>query len=674
MGNQGERQMRVTMSLGNQPSTVQLGGRPLVQPERALHNLHNESGRLSHGKSPYYLPLFFGAQHVKSAKTSALSTTAQKLKQLRALMSSQKLDAYLIPSADEHINEYLPKHLNRREWASGFTGSAGDFLVTTDTAWLFVDGRYHEQADKEVDLKSVHISKLGKKGQPTLIEKLKTLAQEKQGLRVGYDPFTLTAAQYKQYEAQLAPWGATLAPVKRNLVDKLWKQDRPAPLNAPTGVISDKAAGKTVAEKLKDIRKAMKDQNAEVLPVTKLDQIGWLYNLHGQDIPYNPLFLSYAIVTPESAYLFTEPSRVDDQARKALKGLVEIRPYDAYATLMKGLSTGRNVLIDPAHNTQGTVRLVKNAKGKIISDKTPIEMMKAVKNDQEIEGMKQAHLRASVALVRVWKWVEDQRAAGNAITEKSFADQLEAFYAADPAYRGLSFNTIPGAGANGSIIHYGTPDPKKKLEDGELFLFDSGAQYLTDEWGGTTDTTRTIGVGQKPTNMQINRYTAVLKAHISCARQIFPRGVTGAQLDGITRQELWSEGLDFLHGTGHGVGMYRNVHEGPNGISSRAVTPFEPGMVTSIEPGYYKKGWGGIRLENLYYVTEREQKLDTTGEKMLGFEPLIFVPMDKALIDKDALSNEQLAWLKNYNTQVLQKLTPLLEADEVRWLKDKCKL
>ncbi len=661
--------MRVTMSFGNQPGIVRFGAQEPVRPPEIQSTGRDDTGY----NPPYYLPLSFGAKKVNAAPAPATTDTAQKLQQLRGLMAGQKLDAYLIPSADEHINEYLPDHLNRREWASGFTGSAGDFLVTTNTSWLFADGRYHEQADKEVDLKSVQVSKVGQKDHPTLTEKLKELAQKQPGLRVGYDPFTVTAAQYSQYESQLKPWGAVLVPVRKNLVDRIWTQGRPLPLNAPVGVISDRAAGKSVADKLADVREAMKDQNIEVLPVTKLDQVGWLYNLHGQDIPYNPLFLSYAIVTPKEAYLFTETGRMDAHVQKALKGRVEIKPYGEYAATLKSLATGKNVLIDPGHTTQGTVRLVKSGRGKVVSGKTPIELMKAVKNDREIEGMKQAHLRASVALVKAWKWTEDQRAAGNTVTEKTFADKLEEFYAADPAYRGLSFNTIPGAGANSSIVHYGTPDPKKKLEDGELFLFDSGAQYLTDEWGGTTDTTRTIGVGQ-PTQKQIDRYTDVLKAHINCARQLLPKGATGAQMDGITRANLWNEGLDFLHGTGHGVGAYRNVHEGPIGISSRVNTAFEPGMVTSIEPGYYEPNWGGIRIENLYYVKEQDQTLATSGEKMLGFAPLIFVPMDKALINTHALSGEQRDWLKNYHDEVLQKLTPLLQPDEVAWLKDKCKV
>ncbi len=611
---------------------------------------------------------------------SQKSNTQTRLSKIRQFMAKANMDAYLVPSADEHINEYLPEHLKRREWLSGFDGSAFFFLVLKKSAWLFVDGRYHEQVDSQVDLKQIKVSKLGKKGNKNLLQSLEALAKKQKALRIGYDPFTLTASQYQAYEQKLKPYSPKWITVSKNLVDKTRNSLEKTPLEAEQAEIyklSNKVTGQNISQKLKQLRETMKKANTTVLPLTKLDQIAWLFNLRGSDIPYNPVFISYAIVTNTKAYLFTDLSsnkRMKASTKKALAKNVILKPYADYAETLKKLSSKKAVLVDKNHTTQGTVRLILNTKGKVVSTNSPVQIAKAIKNRTEIRGMQEAHLAASVALVRVWKWTEDQKASGNKVTEKSFADQLESYYAQDKAFKGLSFNTIPGAGANGAIVHYGTPDPKRTLKNGELFLFDSGAQYLGTDWAGTTDTTRTIFMGKKPNKKHCARYTDVLKAHINCAQQIFPQGTSGAALDSITRAPMWQAGQDFLHGTGHGVGAFLNVHEGPIGISSRVSTAFKAGMITSIEPGYYESGWGGIRLENLNLVIEVETKLSTTGEKMLGFEPLVFVPFDKTLIDTQALSHQQLQWLKNYNKITLKKLTPLLKADEITWLVSKADL
>ncbi len=622
-------------------------------------------------------------------QTLSQIATKTRIKALRQRMTKANVDAYWVPSADEHLNEYLPEHLKRREWLSGFDGSAGDCLVLSKTAWLFVDGRYHEQVESQVDLKQIQVSKLGQKGHKSLLETLEALAKRKKGLRIGYDPFTLTAYQYEVYEAKLKPYGVTWVAVSKNWVDQARNEIESIPeavSQAEIYKLSDRVSGQSMIQKLKSIREAMKAWDAEILPLTKLDQIAWLFNLRGQDIPYNPVFVAYAIMTPKKAYLFIDSeasTRMKPAVKKALEKNVILKPYLAYGETLKeliskkqasGSSQASSVWVDKNHTTQGTVRLIRRAKGKIVSAPNPVEKAKAIKNPAEIRGMKEAHLSASVALVRAWKWLEDEQHEGSRVTEKSFADKLEAYYAEDTAFKGLSFNTIPGAGANGAIVHYGTPDAKKVLKKGELFLFDSGAQYLGKDWAGTTDTTRTVFIGASPTKKYRDRYTAVLKAHINCACLLFPQKTTGAALDSITRAPMWQEGLDFLHGTGHGVGAFLNVHEGPIGISSRCHTAFEPGMITSIEPGYYESGWGGIRLENLNLVVKRNIKLSTTGELMLGFDPLIFVPFDSQLINTNELTPDHLQWLKGYHQEIIQQLTPRLAPAEMAWLKTKCKV
>ncbi len=606
--------------------------------------------------------------------------TQDRLKHLRQLMLKAHLDAYLVPSADEHLNEYLPEHRKHREWLSGFDGSAGDCLVLPKTAWLFVDGRYHEQVEQQVDLKHIQVSKLGKKGHESLLTKLEQLAKKQKGLRVGYDPFTLTAGRYQVYEKKLEPYQVKWVPVSRNLIDKAQFALEQSSLQASKTEIyrlPTTVAGKSVGQKLKALRASLKENHVQLMPLTKLDEIAWLFNLRGSDIPYNPVFISYAIITLTQAYLFVDlkdASRMKNVTRKALEKDIILKPYAEYASTLKSIAAKKAVLLDKNHTTQGTVRLIQSAKGSIVFAGSPVEQAKALKNPVEIQGMKEAHRAASVALVKAWKWVEDQEKAEKKVTEQTFADTLEACYAKNPAFKGLSFNTIPGAGANGAIVHYGTPDPKRALKNGDLFLFDSGAQYLGKDWAGTTDTTRTIFIGKKPTKKHKKYYTAVLKAHIDCARQVFPQGTTGAALDSITRASMWQDGLDFLHGTGHGVGAFLNVHEGPVSISSRCLESFEPGMITSIEPGYYEAGWGGIRLENLNRVVEKSMKLMTTQQPMLGFDPLIFVPFDTCLMDQAVMTPPQIQWVKTYHARILKELTPELAPAEIAWLKAKCRI
>lgn len=595
------------------------------------------------------------------------ANTAEKLQALRAVMANHQLDAYLVPSVDEHINEYLPENKQRRAWISNFSGSAGDCVIGKTEAWVFADSRYYEQADYEVDASQIHISKLGLEGHPGLIEAIKKLAADATTFRLGFDPFTLTVLQFQGFQKAFKETGIELVPVSGNLIDPLWK-NAPADTRSEVFALADPVTGQNWADKVKAIQQKLIALKADLLPITKLDQVAWLFNLRGQDIPYNPVFTAYSMVTTEKSYLFVDDSRIQPAALASLQGQVEVLPYQQYQATLKSLSAGKTALVDPKHTTCGTLTLIQDNGGQVKEAEHPIEMMKALKNPTEIEGMKAANLKASRGKVRAWAWLETQIKGGKTVTEDSFKDAIEAFYAEEENFFGLSFNTISGAGANSSIVHYGTPNPEKKLELGELFLIDSGCQFI----GGTTDDTRTLLIGETATETQKLRYTEVLKAHINCAMQKFPKGTDGVRLDGITRATLWRHGLDYGHGTGHGVGAFLNVHEGPNGIHKLAHKPLEPGMVTSVEPGYYEPGWGGIRLENLYLTISLGK--DANGLEWYGSESLTYIPFDKKLVNWAALNTEQLDWLKSYYRAILDKLRATLSPEEAVWLKQACEI
>lgn len=597
-------------------------------------------------------------------------TAKARLDALRLRMKQHRLDAYLVPSADAHLNEYLPKENQRRQFMSGFSGSAGDLLVTKDAAWLFVDSRYHEQADTEVDTAVIALSKLGQPAAPTLSQKLSELAGAKKSYRLGIDPFTLPVATARALGKTGEKTGQSLklVSVPENLVDAVWG-DRPEPVNNPVVCLADQYAGEGARDKLKRVRAAMKAANADILPVTKLDQIAWLFNLRGSDVPYNPVFIAYAIVTAKTAILFTETKRVNKSAQKALEGLVTLKPYEKYAGTLAGKVQNKRVLIDSRHTTLGTAAIASGNGGEAVEADHPVETFKAIKNAAEIRWMRAAHEKAGRAKFRAFLWLAEELQAGRAVSEKAFADRLEGQYAGEEDFMGLSFNTICGIGSNSSIVHYGTPNPERKTRTGDWMLVDSGTQYL----GGTTDATRTTVIGT-PNTLQKQRYTAVLQAHINCAGQVFPEGTTGKQLDAITRAALWKLGLDYGHGTGHGVGAFLNVHEGPQSISIRGYIPLAPGMVVSIEPGYYEPGWGGIRLENLYLVKEVKPGNSKDTRRWFGFEPLTLLPFDMRLVDQNLLSVDQLHWLEHYHQAVVDKLGPTLADTEREQLLVACQL
>ena len=621
--------------------------------------------------------------------SSSLEKSRKKFVALRSQLVKHQLDAYFVPSADEHLNEYLPEAKQRRQWISGFTGSAGDFLISNDQAWVFVDSRYYEQADLQIDANLQKVCKVGLEDHQTVEEVLEELGQKhdhKSGktFRLGLDPFTITVAQYRRFRDRLSNSGIQIVPIIENLVDAVrsqrpWVKDEPIPEFGDQDVIAlpDRITGESLAKKLERVRESMAKKKATILPITKLDQIAWLYNLRGRDVDCNPVFISYAIVTETNAYLFTNTSRIDTYVRQFLDGEVQILEYDQYIPTLRSLvsdsQTMQRVLLAASQTTYGTYLQLKEVNAKIVDGEHPVETFKAIKNPVEIAQMQQANLKASWAKTLTLKWIEEQIDKGNSISERDVANRIEGLYQQQEGFLDLSFPTIAGAGANGSIVHYSNPNHACKLLNGELLLLDSGSQF----YGGTTDDTRSVSIGQ-PTDEQRDRYTAVLKSHINCAMQRFPKGTTGSQIDGIARSSLWQSGLDYGHGTGHGVGAFLNVHEGPNGISKRVNQSLDLGTINSIEPGYYQPQWGGIRLENLYFVKEVKQESEpapastTKPTPWYEFESLTYIPFDKKLIDRDKLNSEQIAWLCNYYAIVIEKLSPMLTDQETAWLRNAC--
>lgn len=612
-----------------------------------------------------------------TAVTLQEQSTDNKLANLRLLMKSNQIDSYLIPAIDEHLNLSVPVEKQRRAWLTGFTGSAGDLLVTLNRAYLYVDFRYYEQAELQVDQSLIEVVKLEKPGHLNLIETLEKLAKEAHNnYALGFDPFTLSIEQFNKFLDTVIKHGVQLVPIPENLVDNIWLNKSSSPkINQPKLIyLPPQITGATTGEKLAKIRKKMAEQEINILPLTNLNQIAWLFNLRGDDIPFIPLFIAYAIITAKDAFLFTDLQRITPEIQENLGNSVTFLNYGQYPEVLTELLTNfhgiSRVLLDPKHTTTGTYQIVLGVPEevvKVVMAPNPIEPIKAHKNPVEIEQMQLANLQASRGKTRTFKWLDDQIQSGKLVTEFDVKETIESFYKEEPNFHSLSFRTIAGAGANSSIVHYGTPSPEVQLKLGEFLLLDSGSQYL----GGTTDDTRTVIIGE-PNELQIAHYTTVLIAHINCARQRFPKGTTGVQLDAITRAALWQEGLDYGHGTGHGVGAFLNVHEGPNGISKLVTYPLEPGMITSIEPGYYQSGWGGIRIENLYVV--RQLFKDENDVEWYGFEPLTFIPFDRRLIDVKRLSFAQRQWLENYLQKVVEKLTPTLPISDAEWLQQVCNL
>jgi len=590
--------------------------------------------------------------------------TRDKLAALRTRMAEAGLDGWLVPSTDPHQSEYVPEFWKRRAWLSGFTGSAGDLLVRRDQAGLWTDGRYFLQAERELRGSGIKLFRQGDPGVPTLHAHLASTLPR--GSVLGADPQTLSLAESRRLEAALKTPGAELRLVEENLVDAIWTDRPPAPAG-PIVVHPARFAGETTASKLRRLRKKLKEKQADAHVLVSLDAIAWLCNLRGEDVPYLPVFISYALVTEREAELFVHEGKAGPAVARALGRLVRLRPYEEFGPALEALAArGGRVWIDEAASSRWIADRLRGSD--LLAEPSPVTVMKAKKNATEVAGMKAAHARDGAAMVRWLRWLETEAPTGG-LTESSAAQRLEEFRSAGEHFRGLSFDAISGYAGNGAVIHYRvTPETDTPLRPEGIYLIDSGGQYLD----GTTDITRTVLLGRTATREQKERFTRVLQGHIALARARFPEGTLGVRLDVLARGALWEAGLDYNHGTGHGVGAYLSVHEGPQNIGTRpGGLPLEAGNILSNEPGFYVEGAYGIRVENLILVVE-DAEFSTPARKWLRFETITLCPIDRRLIEPALLAPEERRWLDDYHREVLRTLRPQLEAADAAWLRRAC--
>ncbi|CAI0551295.1 unnamed protein product, partial [Linum tenue] len=624
----------------------------------------------------------------------------KKLRALRQLFSKPGIgiDAYVIPSQDAHQSEFIAECYMRRGFISGFTGSAGTAVVTKDKAALWTDGRYFLQGEKQLNSSWI-LMRSGNLGVPTASEWLNDVLAP--GAKVGIDPFLFSFDAAEELKEDIARKDHELVYLYDvNLVDEIWKESRPGPPNSPIRVHELKYAGVDVVSKLSFLRSQLVDAGCSAIVVSMLDEIAWLLNLRGGDVPNSPVMYAYLVVTMDDTKLFVDSSKVTPEVSHHLKNAgVELRPYGSILSEIESLALkGTELWLDPSSINAAIANTYKAAGDKHLESlgsednsksknpkvsngssgqswgpcgvyrASPISLAKAVKNPCELEGMRNAHLRDAAALAQFWTWLEDEIHKGAKLTEVDVSDKLLEFRQQQDGFIDTSFDTISGSGANGAIIHY-RPEPGNCsiVDSKKLFLLDSGAQYVD----GTTDITRTVHFGE-PTAHEKECFTRVLQGHIALDEAVFPATTVGFVLDAFARSFLWKIGLDYRHGTGHGVGAALNVHEGPQSISFRYgnTTPLQKGMIVSNEPGYYEDHAFGIRIENLLHVKEANTKYRFGGIGYLAFEKLTFVPIQKKMVEVSLLSDAEIDWLNDYHSQVWEKVSPLVEGSASQWLWD----
>jgi Xaa-Pro aminopeptidase len=580
-----------------------------------------------------------------------------RLAALREELARRGLDGFVVPRADEHQGEYVPASAERLPWLTGFTGSAGLCVALMDVAALFVDGRYTLQVREQADLSAfTPVSTVTTSPEDWIGEHLPKAA------RLGCDPALHTPAGVARLEKAVARAGGVLVACDTNPLDAVWA-DRPAPPASAVRLRDIRFSGEAPAAKLARVQAKLGEARCEALLVSDPHATSWLFDIRGGDVHHTPLVLAYALVPREGRpSLFIDAARLSDAVADALGAVAEIAPpSDLAETLRRASAGGARIRLDEATAGQRWKTLVEEAGGIADVGADPIVLMKAVKNPAEIAGARAAQCRDGAAMVEFLAWFAREAPSGR-LTEIAAAQALEHFRAATGALRDLSFPTIAGAGPNGAIVHYRvTRRTDRRIEPGTLFLIDSGAQYED----GTTDITRTLAVGEPSREMR-ERFTRVLKGHIAIARAVFPEGTSGAQIDAFARRPLWEAGLDFDHGTGHGVGSYLSVHEGPQRLSKLGTVALKPGMILSNEPGYYREGHYGIRIENLVLVAPR--KLPGAERTMLGFETLTLAPIDLALVEPGLLDEAERAWLDAYHARVREEIGPLVGAQARDWL------
>jgi len=604
------------------------------------------------------LPRMFEARFQSFDERSDRSASAPRVAALRAELARRGLDGFVVPRADRFQNEYVPPCAERLAWLTGFTGSAGLAIVLADRAALFVDGRYQVQVREEVDDAVFAIEHLVERPPHEWIE-----ASLSAGAKLGYSPWLHTVDGAERLAKACTAAGAILVPVADNPIDAIWP-DRPS---APTGaiVLHDlRYAGESAEEKLVRVRAAIEKLSADALVVSDPHAVSWLFNIRGSDVPHTPVALAFALVPREGRpALYVDGRKLGNDVRHRLEELADVRASAEFERDLAALgSEGRKVRLDPSACPEAIARLVADSGGTVLRGNDPMAPMKAVKNAAEIAGARAAQLRDGAAVTRFLAWFDREAPAGR-LTEIDAVEALESFRRDTGLLKDVSFPTIAGAGANGAVVHYRvTRHSNRCIASGDLFLVDSGAQYED----GTTDITRTVAVGAPDADMRAN-FTRVLKGHIAIARAVFPDGTNGAQLDPFARQYLWQAGLDFDHGTGHGVGSYLSVHEGPARISKLGSAPLKRGMILSNEPGYYRTAAYGIRIENLVLVVEAPP-VEGAEKPLNAFETLTLAPIDTRLVEPALMTADEIAWLDAYHARVRDALAPIVDAPTREWL------
>ena len=594
-----------------------------------------------------------------------MSTYADRLKALREQLKAEKLDGFVVPLTDEHMSEYVGSYAQRLAWLTGFQGSAGSAVVLPEEAAIFVDGRYTLQVRSQVSATEWSYQSVPETSTTQWLE-----GHAPEGARIGYDPWLHTRDWVKKAKEALATRGAELVPVERNPIDEIWT-DRPEASKAHLVVQSDQYAGKSAAEKRTEIGDWLVKHHADSAVLSALDSIAWAFNIRGADVTHTPVALAYAVVHADgTADLFVASEKIGPDVRQHLGNGVRLHERSEFESALTELK-GKTVVVDPERAVAAIFEALEKAGAKVLPLRDPTILPKALKNPAEIAGQKTAQTRDGAAIARFLHWIDEEAPKGD-VDELIASDKLESLRRESPELRDLSFDSISGSGTNGAIVHYKSSEKtNRKLEKGTLYLIDSGGQYVD----GTTDITRTVPIGE-PTDEMRDRFTRVLKGHIAVATAVFPKGTRGTQLDSFARRPLWDAGLDYAHGTGHGVGSFLAVHEGPQRIAPVTSSqtggdePLAAGMLISNEPGYYKTGEYGIRIENLVLVVEK--KIAGAEREMLGFETVTFAPIDRRLIRKDMLSPEEIDWLDAYHRQVVEKIGGNLSGADRDWLEEAC--
>ncbi len=602
-----------------------------------------------------------------------MNTHEARLDALRKELSNRGLDGFVVPISDEHMSEYVGAYAQRLAWLTGFGGSAGTAVILTDPAHdpaaaMFVDGRYVLQVRDQVDARFYAYESVP---QTSVAKWLGQHAPA--GARIGYDPWLHGKGWVAAARKALAASGGELVAVESNPIDAVW-EDRPVPSPAPAVIHEETYAGVSSQAKREEISAWLTEQKLDAAVITALDSIAWLLNIRGADVDRTPVSLSYVLAHADgTADLFIAEEKVTPDLARHLGNAVRIRKRSAFVPALRDLA-GKRIAVDPERAVEAIFATLEQAGAEIVEARDPAVLPKAIKNPVEQQGHRDAQARDGAAVSRFLRWLEQNGPSGT-VTEMSAADALQDFRQQSGDLRDLSFDTISGAGPNGAIMHYRvSEETNRTLEPGSVYLVDSGGQYPD----GTTDITRTVWVGGagEPSAEVKDRFTRVMKGHIAIARAVFPRGTAGHQLDVLARQFLWQAGVDYAHGTGHGVGSFLAVHEGPQRIAKsaggQAGTDQElvPGMIISNEPGYYKAGAFGIRLENLVLVESRQ--IDGAEDDYMGFETLTLVPFDASLLDLSLMTPDDIAWWNAYHAQVLVVIGPRLEGEDRAWLEARC--